>query len=188
MGSWQAPSATPGPGAARGNAAFLAGTGLGGAGGTRGMRPHAWSGLGAAEGAGQRFPARPAPTPGSLRPSRPLPWPGRPRLAGAGPVTSPIHTAAQLAPPGRSPRQRGRRSAGNDFQLPARGSAPGAASASPRSHPRAPHPRAPHSPAPHPLPALPCTPAPPQVLHPCPAPWAMLGDPRGKGSREACVV
>lgn len=82
-------------------------------------RPTRGSGVGAAGGLGGRFPA-----PGSLRPSRPLPWPGRPRLAGAGPVTSPIHTAAQLAPPGRSPRQRGRRSAGNDFQLPARGSAP----------------------------------------------------------------
>lgn len=41
----------------------------------------------------------------------------RPRPAGAGRVTSPIHAAAQLAPPGRSPWQRGRQPAGNDFQL-----------------------------------------------------------------------
>lgn len=40
----------------------------------------------------------------------------QPRLAGAGPVMSPIHSAVQLVPAGRSPRQR-RRQSHNDFQL-----------------------------------------------------------------------
>ncbi|XP_071307184.1 basic salivary proline-rich protein 2-like [Agelaius tricolor] len=95
--------------------------------------------------------------PAPSAPPRPLPWPGRPRLAGAGPVTSPIHTAARLAPPGRSPRQRGRRSAGNDFQLPAR---------PPRERARR-VPAAPRVPAlPVPFPGSPVHPRqlPPQVL------------------------
>lgn len=62
----------------------------------------------------------PAPPPPPTRTPAPRLSRGRPRPAGAGRVTSPARAAARLAPPGRSPWQRGRQSAGNDFQLPAR--------------------------------------------------------------------
>lgn len=195
MGSWQGPSATPGPHGRRGPSGSgrwrrrfppPARDSARGSGGNAGSAPaprvEAGCRLRGGGSDSRRSRRLPLPTPGSLRPSRPLPWPGRPRLAGAGPVTSPIHTAAQLAPPGRSPRQRGRRSAGNDFQLPARGSAP-AAPPPRRAYPLFPSPLFP-SPSRATLYPL------PKVFFPCPTRWGNAGRPEpppGAGvSRSLC--
>lgn len=201
MGSWQGPSATPGPHGRRGPSGSgrwrrrfppPARDSARGSGGNAGSAPaprvEAGCRLRGGGSDSRRSRRLPLPTPGSLRPSRPLPWPGRPRLAGAGPVTSPIHTAAQLAPPGRSPRQRGRRSAGNDFQLPARGSAP--AAPPPAARTRSSRPRSSRPRSSHPLLGQPFIPS-LRYFSRALRDGEMLGDqsrPRGPGSREACVV